>query len=629
MKSFSWRGWVVIHDLSMAVAAFGLAYLVRFNFSVTASDVHYIVNLIPILVVAQGMVFWWSRLYRGVWRFASIPDLSNIIRASLIGALAVALCLFLFNRLEGVPRATLVLYPIFLTFFLGTPRLAYRLWKDQRLQVFQSEGRKRVLILGAGRAGEMLARDMVRDLDYFPVAFLDDSARLRGGKIHGIPVIGGIDRLSEIMREMDIHVVVIAVPSATADQLRRIVGLCEQANVTFRILPRLQDMMSGRGLVSDLREVSIEDLLGRDSVTLEWERIQNGLTGKKVLVSGGGGSIGSELCRQIARLEPAELVVFDHSEYGLYKIECELRRTCPKLNLRARLGSVTDKIAVEHLFANSKPDVVFHAAAYKHVPMLESQVREAVRNNVLGTMTLALAAAEHGVKKFVMISTDKAVNPANIMGATKRVAEIFCQNLNQRWKTDYITVRFGNVLGSTGSVVPLFKQQIEAGGPITVTHPDITRYFMTIPEASQLIMQGAVMGDGGEIFVLDMGEPIKISYLAEQMIRLSGKVPGKDIEIVFTGLRPGEKLYEELFHEQEPLAPTTHSKIMLARCRQVDWDALTAVLGDMETACNEFNEDSLKRLIADLVPEFSGANNADSNIVAFVRLKTDAVTTVN
>ena len=629
MKSFSWRGWVVIHDLLMAVAAFGLAYAVRFNFLIAAPDINYLVNLIPIVVVAQGIVFWWSRLYRGVWRFASIPDLWNIIRASLIGSLAVGLCLFLFNRLEGVPRATLVLYPIFLTVFLGTPRLAYRLWKDQRLNLFQSEGRKRVLILGAGRAGEMLARDMVRDLDYFPVAFLDDSAQLRGGKIHGIPVVGGIDRLSEVMQDMNIHVVVIAVPSASADQLRRIVGLCEQASVTFRILPKLQDMMSGRASINDLREVSIEDLLGRDSVTLEWERIQNGLTGKKVLVSGGGGSIGSELCRQIARLVPAELVVFDHSEYNLYNIECELRSTFPQLNLRARLGSVTDKIAVEHLLTYSKPDVVFHAAAYKHVPMLESQVREAVKNNVIGTMIFALAAAQHGVKKFVMISTDKAVNPANIMGATKRVAEIFCQNLNQCWKTDYVTVRFGNVLGSTGSVVPLFKKQIEAGGPVTVTHPDITRYFMTIPEASQLIMQGAVMGDGGEIYVLDMGVPIKICYLAEQMIRLSGKLPGKDIEIAFTGLRPGEKLYEELFHEQESLAPTTHSKIMLARCRKVDWEALLATLTEMENACDEFDEGRLKTLIANLVPEFSGAHTGDNNIVAFARSKTDVVAPIH
>jgi len=629
MKLHSRRSLVVIHDVLMAVGAFALAYTIRLNFSFASPDVKYLGSLIPLVVFAQGLVFWRARLYRGVWRFASIPDLWNIIRASVIVALAVGLCLFLFNRLEGVPRATLVLYPIFLTVFLGAPRLAYRLWKDQRLKIFQSEGRKRVLILGAGRAGEMLVRDMVRDLDYFPVAFLDDSARLRGGKIHGIPVIGGIDRLSEVMQDLDIHVVVIAIPSASADQLRRIVGLCEQASVTFRILPRLQDMMSGRASVSDLREVSIEDLLGRDSVTLEWERIQSGLTGKKVLVSGGGGSIGSELCRQIARLEPAELVVFDHSEYSLYNIECELRRTFPNLNLRARLGSVADKIAVEHLLANSKPDVVFHAAAYKHVPMLESQVREAVRNNVIGTKTFALSAAQHGVKKFVMISTDKAVNPANIMGATKRVAEIFCQNLNQRWKTDYVTVRFGNVLGSTGSVVPLFKQQIAAGGPVTVTHPDITRYFMTIPEASQLIMQGAVMGDGGEIFVLDMGEPIKISYLAEQMIRLSGKVPGKDIEIAFTGLRPGEKLYEELFHEQECLAPTTHSKIMLARSRQVDWDALSAVLSEMEAACDEFNEGHLRMLIANLVPEFSGMNNSDSNVVVFARSKADAATTIN
>ncbi len=595
---------VILHDLVMVVVAFGLAYAGRFNFTLDENQLGFLMGVAPSVVVAQGLILWWSHLYRGVWHFASIPDLWNIFRAALVGALAVTLALFLHNRLEGIPRSTLMLYPIFLIVLLGGPRLTVRFWKDHKLKFFATTERKRVLILGAGRAGEMLARDMVRDEEYRPVGFLDDNVSLKGAKVHGVSVLGTIDELNEFVAKLAIDVIIIAMPSATNSQMQKMVSLCEKAGAAFRTLPRLQDMMNGRDAIHSLREVSIDDLLGRDSVTLDWHLISQGLHQKVVLVSGGGGSIGSELSRQIARMGPKHLIIFDHSEYNLYQIELELRDKFPALKSHARLGSIDDIVAVERLMADWKPQVIFHAAAYKHVPMLEAQSREAVQNNILGTQIMALAAHDAGVEKFVLISTDKAVNPANIMGATKRVAEIYCQNLNARSKTDFVTVRFGNVLDSAGSVVPLFKDQIRKGGPVTVTHPEITRYFMTIPEASQLIMQAGVMGQGGEIFVLDMGDPIKISYLAEQMIRLSGKEPGKDIDIVFTGLRPGEKLYEELFHEQESLGKTSHQKIFLSHSRRMDWKKLEGKMKEFEAAVDGFDEARLKSLIIDLVPEY-------------------------
>ena len=465
-----------------------------------------------------------------------------------------------------------------------------------------------MLIVGAGKAGEMLVRDLLRSRDelYEPVGFVDDSIRKQGREIHGVRVIGACDEMIDFAERLDVDLIVLALPSANSRQMRRLVGLCEKTGVPFRTLPPIDSLMSGQVTLNQLREVSIDDLLGREPVALDWQAIESELRGKKVLVTGAGGSIGSELCRQIARLQPAHLILLDSGEFNLYSIEMELAKKFPRLRISRCLNDVVDRPAIEKVFAESRPEIVFHAAAYKHVPMLEDQVREAARNNVLGTRTMAEVADSFGCAAFVMISTDKAVNPANVMGTSKRAAEIFCQNLNKRSQTRFVTVRFGNVLGSAGSVVPLFQQQIESGGPVTVTHREITRYFMTIPEACQLILQASVMGDGGEIFVLDMGEPIKIAYLAEQMIRLSGKVPGEDIDIAYTGLRPGEKLYEELFHEKEALQSTHHEKILLARHREFDWQRLTEILDGMVIACNSCNETNIRGLLSELVPEWSG-----------------------
>jgi len=621
IKVVSRRLAIISHDLIMVVLAWVLAYLTRYNFSLNPALWDLIWQSLLIVGVTQGLILWVTGLYKGLWRFASIPDLWNITRAAVLGALGVSLALFLFNRLEGVPRTILLFYPIFLIVLLGAPRLFYRMWKDHSLNWRQISGQKRVLIIGAGRAGELLARDIGREGEYQPIGFLDDNRRLKGAKVHGLPVLGRIDDLPDITDSLSVDIIIIAIPSATNTQMQRVVGLCEQTGLPFRTLPRMQDLVSGQYTVQELREVSIDDLLGRDPVSLDWEMISEGMVGKTVMVSGGGGSIGSELCRQIARLGPSALVVIDQSEFNLYSIENELRHDFPALVFHACLGDVCDFKAVENIMMSHQPDIVFHAAAYKQVPMLETQAREAIRNNVIGTKIMAQAADKFGSATFVMISTDKAVNPANVMGASKRISEIYCQTLSKRSKTHYITVRFGNVLGSTGSVVPLFRKQIEAGGPVTVTHPKITRYFMTIPEAAQLILQAAVMSEGGEIFVLDMGKPVKISYLAEQMIRLSGKEPGEDIKIEFTGLRPGEKLYEELFYSQEDLVHTRHEKILLARSCDVDWDMLSDEVGALEQACYHYNEPEINAILNRLVPELGEQQqiSATSNVVAFNR----------
>jgi FlaA1/EpsC-like NDP-sugar epimerase len=476
-----------------------------------------------------------------------------------------------------------------------------------------------VLVLGAGRAGDALLRDLARENRYRPVGLLDDNANLRGAKVHGVPVLGMLDRLPELAEETAAEMLLIAMPSATNAQMRRVVELCEKTGVPFRTMPRLQDVVSGRMGFSDLKEVAIEDLLGREPVQLDWTAIRTGLAGQRVLVTGGGGSIGAELCRQVARLGAESLTILELSEFNLYRIEQELRREFPDMIIDAVLGDCGDVAVCERVFARARPQVVFHAAAYKHVPLLQTQLREGFRNNVLGTQVVAHAADKHGVGCFILISTDKAVNPTSVMGACKRVAEIFCQNFAAKSKTRFITVRFGNVLDSAGSVVPLFREQIRAGGPVTVTHPEITRYFMTIPEACQLILQAAVLGEGGEIFVLDMGEPVKIQYLAEQMIRLANKIPDRDVAIVYSGLRPGEKLFEELFHPQESYQDTRHAKIFLAQPRSMSWELLNAQLRNAAQAVRDYDEDILRRCMSNLLPDFTLRDEQAGDVVSINR----------
>ena len=596
---------VVLHDMVMVWIAWIAVSALRWSLEPNPPPVALFGPEVGFVLAAQGVIFWWTGLYKGLWRFASVPDLWNIVKAAVLGALAIAITLFLYNRLATVPRTVLTVYPLVLAVLLGTPRLLYRYWKDSRLDFSTRAPSQRVLVLGAGKAGEALVRDLRRENRYLAVGFLDDNASLRGARVHGVPVLGGLDQLPRIARETAAEMLVIAMPSATKAEMRRAVDLCESCNLPFRTVPRLEDVVAGRASFNELKEVAIEDLLGRDPVQLDWTAIRTQLAGKRVLITGGGGSIGAELCRQIARLGAESLTVFELSEYNLYMIEQELRAAHPDLLLDARLGDCTDAAACERVFATARPEVVFHAAAYKHVPLLQGQLREAFRNNVIGTQVVAEAADRHGAGSFVLISTDKAVNPTSVMGACKRVAELFCQNFAAQSRTRFITVRFGNVLDSAGSVVPRFREQIRAGGPVTVTHPEITRYFMTIPEACQLILQAAVLGNGGEIFALDMGEPVRIRDLAEQMIRLAGKSSEGEIPIIYTGLRPGEKLFEELFHPLENYSDTTHAKIFLAQPRSMSWSLLTAQLRQAAVAVRDYDEDTLRRVLDQLLPEFA------------------------
>jgi len=603
IRTVKYRWWVLAHDLAMVPLAWMMAYWLRYNLShIPKEFMHEAVLMIPIVLVVQGTTLVFFGVHRGVWRFTSLPDLIRVLKAVVVGTTLVALTIFLYTRLEYVPRSVFFMYGIVLAVFLCGSRISYRLLKERH---FSTKIEKKALVVGAGAAGEQVVRDLLRNSprSYDPVAFVDDDPSKIGKDIHGVRVAADCSAIAHLCERWSIDLILIAVPSATDKQMQRIVAFCEASGVEYRTLPAIHDIVSGHVGVSDLRRVHIEDLLGRDPVRLDWRGIANALQGKRVLVTGGGGSIGSEMCRQLASIGPAELILYEQSEFNLYTVERELRAAYPDLKLTVVLGDICDGVAVDRLFARTRPEVIYHAAAYKHVPMLEGQIREAIKNNVLGSIRVANAASEHGSDTFILISTDKAVNPTSLMGACKRVAEIYCQALNSRSRTRYVTVRFGNVLGSAGSVVPLFRQQIEAGGPVTVTDPEVTRYFMTPAEATQLIVEASTVGQGGEIYVLDMGEPIKVAFLAEQMIKLYGKTPGEDIELVYTGLRPGEKLREELFYPEENAAKTKHEKILLANTRQLKWPFVADTVEQIERAVNAYDEPVLLSLVAKLVPE--------------------------
>ncbi|HIN91237.1 MAG TPA: polysaccharide biosynthesis protein [Alphaproteobacteria bacterium] len=605
----------LIHDLLCVPIAWIGAFWFRFDFGIIPpANLEAGLAALPLLIVVQAALFFHYGLYRGVWRFASLPDLLRILKAVVVGVSIAAFVLFIITRLQDVPRTAFVMYGLFLIGLLSGPRFIYRWFKDRCL--YQELG-ARVLIIGAGRAGEMLVRDMLRDPNhgYLPVGFIDDHRSKAGMDVHGIRVLGRSRQIGEFAQKLDIDTILIAMPSATSKQMRRIANYCERTGLPVLTLPKLSEFLSAKTSLGSLRTLDIGDLLGREPIELSWMEIGQGLIDKSILISGGGGSIGSELCRQVARLGPKRLVVFEKSEFNLYTIDRELRTSFPDLEIHSVLGDICDAVAVGQAMKHFQPEVIYHAAAYKHVPLLEGQIREAVRNNILGTVTMARAADAAGVGTFVTVSTDKAVNPTSVMGMTKRISEVWCQNSNSRSDTNFVTVRFGNVLNSAGSVVPLFRQQIESGGPVTVTHPEVERYFMTISEASQLIMQAGVLGSGGEIYVLDMGEPMLVQYLAEQMIRLSGKVPGDDIKIEYVGLRPGEKMFEELFHEREALRSTAHNKIMLAQFREVEWNRLSGFIADLESATEKYDNLRLRAMMLELVPEAIGQREHTPDVV--------------
>ena len=468
------------------------------------------------------------------------------------------------------------------------------------------DGQKRTLIFGAGKAGQLIAREIRsnQNLQLDLVGFADDDPRKRKSSFQGLKVLGGQTDLAGIISDQGIDEIIIAIPSATGAQIRSIVECVRSVDVSFKILPSVGDLIDGSTSVQQLRSVKLEDLLGRQPITLDQVQISEYLDGKKVLVTGAGGSIGSEICRQVVKFKPEKLILFENAETPLFLIENELLAVCSDIEIIPVIGDIRNPARINVIFSEQKPQVVFHAAAYKHVPMMENNPAEAVNNNVRGTMLLADAADRFAVETFVMVSTDKAVRPTNVMGASKRVAELYVQSLARQSKTRYVTTRFGNVLGSNGSVIPTFKEQIKNGGPLTVTHPEVTRFFMTIPEATQLVLQAGSMGKGGEIYLFDMGEPVKIVHLAEELIRLSGLQPNEDIEIVYTGLRPGEKLYEELLLAEEGTLPTHHDKICVASSAPPPRDTLLPELEKLFAAAKALNLAEVKSQLRVIVPEY-------------------------
>ena len=557
-------------DLLMVVVAWVVSFLLRFNLEWPGAFRDEIVYGALILLPVQLLACRWAGLYRGMWSFASLPDLRRLVKAVLVSLVAVLLLTMYSRPYLLIPRSMAVLYPLLLLVLMGGARIAGRMWKE-RLWAGGARGQgKPVVIVGAGTAGAMLLRELARSADWSVVAMVDDDRHKRGLEISGCRVEGSTDDLPAVLQRHGARHVILAMPSAPAETLQRVTRLATDAGAALFTIPGLAELMSGRVAINMMRPVRIEDLLGRESVRIDSANVQAMLAGKRILVTGAGGSIGSELCRQLARFEPACVVLLEASEFALYMIEQWFGEHRPEVPIVRLAGDVKDEARMAQVFAQHRPQVVFHAAAYKHVPLMEvGNAWQAVRNNVLGTLVAARAARDAGAERFVLISTDKAVNPTNVMGATKRMAEMVCEVMqNGEGTTRFHIVRFGNVLGSTGSVIPKFQSQIAHGGPVTVTHPEINRYFMSIPEAAQLVLQAAAMGKGGEIFVLDMGEPVRIVDLARNMIRLSGFTED-EIHIQFTGLRPGEKLYEELLADAEETLPTPHEKLRIARPRAV------------------------------------------------------------
>ena len=605
------RAGVFLHDILMIPAAWYLAYWLRFNLgTIPENSLQVATLMLPVVVLCQSISYFVFGLYRGIWRFASLYDFIRIGKSVYVGALIATLVIFAITGMQHVPRSVIPLYMILLFVLLGGNRALYRSFKDQRMRV---GGGKRVLIIGAGESAQMLARDMLQHArgEYLPVGMIDDDPDKLNREIHGIQVLGRFEDIPEVTARQSIDLIVIAIPSLSSARMQGLVSICEDSGTEFKTLPKLEDMISGQVTVNAIQEVSIEDLLGREKVELDRATMRAGLSCKVIMVTGAGGSIGTELCRQVAGFAPEALIVYERSEFNLYRIQTELENRYRQLNLVTALGDVCDRHALESVLDRHRPDMVFHAAAYKHVPLLQAHPAEAVKNNIIGTRVTAEAASQFDCDKFVFISTDKAVNPTSILGATKRAGEIYCEGMNAVSSTRFITVRFGNVLGSDGSVVPLFREQIRAGGPLTVTHPDMTRYFMTIREACQLILQASVVEQEGGIYVLDMGEPVRIDYLAEQMVRLSGKEPGKDIEIQYVGLRPGEKLYEELFYDDEVKESTGNNKVFRARHASADWRMVRQVVARLEQSHDTAGDREIKRMLAELVPQYKDGDSLD------------------
>lgn len=600
-----------LYDAVVAASSFYLALALKFE---TLDFTKFPVpNLLEFILISEFLFifsFIVNGLYQGVWRFSSTHDLMRVIRASAIGIIFTLVACFYLNRLEAVPRSFFPIQFLLLVVGLGGGRFIYRLLKDKKIAFkFQSDAEKsskKVLIVGAGRAGEKLLRDInsTPDLNLRVVGFVDDDKYKRNALIHNVRIFGNTLLIAQIVNDYNVDLVFIAIPSASGEDIKRIIKKCEQTKAEIKILPRMDHLLSPQVELSLLRNIKIEDLLGREQVQLDNAHLSSMISNKTILVTGAGGSIGSEICFQIAKFGPKLLIMADFCELFLYELEMKFKELHPSIDFCPRIIDVKNVEKIDQLFSYFLPQIVFHAAAYKHVPMMEYNPIEAIDTNINGTMIVADASMRHKAERFILISTDKAVNPTNVMGASKRIAEMVVTNFsNISTFTKFVSVRFGNVLGSSGSVIPLFTKQIEERKDITVTHPDITRFFMSIPEASQLVLQAGSMGNGGETFVLDMGEPVKIVDLAKEMVRLAGLTLDKDIKIVFSGLRPGEKLYEELFSDQEQYEFTHHGKIRKALMRSLadDFDKNLKTLLALKTT----DSDIVLYMIKNLIPEFT------------------------
>lgn len=601
----------ITYDFAIAATSFLLSFYLRLN------DFHLfppnILELTIITSVIQSITFYFSGFYKGIWRYSSTYDLIRIIKGSSIAILLTALGLFMFTRLENFPRSVFIIDWILLILALGGGRLFYRMYRDRVAFKIQSIGAKKVLVIGAGAGGEQVLREIKKNpsLGMTVIGFLDDDPGKQKRSIHGVQILGKVDDIALITAEIEVDLIYIAIPSATGQQIKDIFEKTKSSKAKIQTLPKMKDILHGRIELSQFRNLDVEDILGRKEIKLEPDSIAKMLANKIILITGAGGSIGSEIVRQVCQFSPKHLILVDNSEYNLYCLEQELQKKFPSLSYEIRMIDIRDQDRLEPLFQKNL-NVVFHAAAYKHVPLVEANPYAGIDTNVRGTWIVANLANKYSVDRFVMVSTDKAVNPTNIMGATKRIAEQICQFVqSQNVKTKFMTVRFGNVLGSSGSVIPLFKKQIEDGGPITVTHPEIRRYFMSIPEASQLVIQAGSIGSGGEVFVLDMGEPIKIVDIAKQMISLAGLELDQDISIEFIGLRPGEKMFEELLLDSESTLPTIHPLVKIAKASKPNPSFRNDILNLLEPS-KISDIVSHRELIKILVPEYRKTNEPES-----------------
>lgn len=597
---------VLLMDLLAVCFSYALAYLLRLDAQLSEYEKSAFWKSLPLVVGFRLVAFYYYGTFRSIWRYISVNDLKIILQAVTVSSILIVSTVGFLFHFQGFPRSVFLIDWLLLIFIVGGARFSKRLYYEFTGGT-PSESAQNILLVGAGDAAELIVREIKNNprVEYNPIGFVDDDESKVGRIIHGIPILGTTNDIQKIVSKMDIREILIAIPSARGETIRKIIEKCRATGVSFKILPGLENLLDGKVSINQIREIDENDLLGREPIELDLPTISQDIRSKRVLVTGAGGSIGSELCRQILRLEPELLILFDRSENSLYHIDLELLETFPESKKKVVVGDILDLPRLEEVFSRHRPELVFHAAAYKHVPMMEFHPLEALKNNVIGTKNVALTAIKYQAKKVIMISTDKAVRPVNVMGASKRAAEIYIQALNQNSQTRFVTVRFGNVLNSEGSVIPLFKKQIQKGGPITVTHPEIYRYFMTIPEASRLVLQAGVMGKGGEIYLLDMGKPVRILDLAIDLITLSGLKPWIDIDIIFTGLRPGEKLYEELLTEGEGILPTHHNKIMIAKSLEMNWEKINSDLIDLDEIIRQNNQEESRQWLKRVVPEYS------------------------